>query len=325
MQLSKQSELPEKYEATIKPWFDSVVEKRFCKQKDGASIYYCYAHNPDASSVIVVSSGRVECAVKYAELIFDLFHNGHSVFIHDHRGQGLSSRCVENPHFGYVRDFNQYVSDFESMIDEVLLPKLSQHKKSLPLHLLAHSMGSTIGALLVIARPNMFSKAVFCSPMFGFLSSIPHSIARIIVKMGVLFNKLRGKQTSYFLGQNNYKPTAFSNNQLMSSEVRYQISINAYSQQPDLQLGGVTYEWIYASLVAMKRVREQANEILLPCQVLYSGADTIVNNKDIEQVIAELANCESTCFAGAMHELLFERDEFRAPVLTQILTFFSRA
>jgi lysophospholipase len=323
MQLTKQSELAEKYETLIKPWFDSKVDTGNLIMHDGASIYYRYARNPDAKSVIVVSSGRVECTVKYAELVFDLFQNGHSVFIHDHRGQGFSSRTTEDPQHGYIDDFSQYVSDFELMIDYDLVPLLNKSHTNLPLHLLCHSMGSTIGALLVLSRPEIFKKAVFCSPMFGITPPLPLWLAIIIVRCGVTFNKLRKKQSSYFLGQENYRPTEFYKNRLMSSDVRYQIFQQAYSEQPKLQLGGVTHEWLRASLLAMQSVRERAKDIHLPCQILYSGADTVVSNKDIEKVIADLPNCDSKCIPEAMHELFFEKDKFRIPALTQVLTFFS--
>jgi lysophospholipase len=90
-----------------------------------------------------------------------------------------------------------------------------------------------------------------------------------------------------------------------------------------LQLGGVTFEWIHASLVAMKEIRRDAKQIKLPCMILYSGADTVVANEDIEQVIEDLPHCESTLVPEALHELFFEKDKFRTPSLTKILNYFS--
>jgi lysophospholipase len=105
MQLTKETELPEKFDTYIKPWFEHNMASGFWMLSDGTSLHYRYAHHNEAKSIIVISSGRVECAAKYAELIYDLHQNGHSVFIHDHRGQGLSTRLKENPQLGYINDF----------------------------------------------------------------------------------------------------------------------------------------------------------------------------------------------------------------------------
>lgn len=340
MQLTKETELPEKFDTVIKPWFENSMLSGFWELADGASLHYRYAHNNEAKSIIVISSGRVECAAKYAELIFDLYQNGHSIFIHDHRGQGLSARLKENPHLGYIADFNQYVIDFKSVIDNVLFPILSnkytqrEQKSSTsngcifepnypPLHLLCHSMGSAIGALLVKSQPTLFSKVVFCSPMFGITPPVPPWIATMLVRFGVIYNKIRRKKTSYFFGHSDYIPTAFYKNRLMSSELRYDIFRKTYAQQPELQLGGATYEWLYASLTAMQEIREQASNISVPCLIIYSGADTVVANEDIEQVINNIAHCESMLIPEALHELFFEKDKFRVPALTKILSYFS--
>nr|WP_297350043.1 alpha/beta fold hydrolase [uncultured Glaciecola sp.] len=340
MQLTKETELPEKFDTLIKPWFENSMISGFWKLDDGTSLHYRYAHHQEAISIIVISSGRAESAAKYAELIYDLYQNGHSVFIHDHRGQGLSARLKENPQLGYITDFNQYVTDFKSIIGDVLVPmlyekytKVKQNKSSNnsgipeqaypPLHLLCHSMGSAIGALLVKSQPTLFSKAVFCSPMFGIPTPIPSLIATMLVRFGVIYNKLRGRKTSYFFGHTDYIPTAFYKNRLMSSQVRYDIFRKTYAQQPELQLGGATYEWIYASLVAMQEIREQASKISVPCLIVYSGADTVVANEAIEQVISDIKRCESILIPEALHELIFEKDKFRVPALTKILTYLS--
>lgn len=340
MQLTKETELPEKFDSVIKPWFTTKMRSGFWTVADGTSLHYRYAHHSAAKSIIVISTGRVECAAKYAEIIYDLYQNGHSVFIHDHRGQGLSTRLDGNPHWGYIEDFNQYITDFGSVIDDVLLPMLNENyveadhnttnSEALmlnhalpPLHLLCHSMGSAIGVLLVKAHPNLFAKAVFCSPMFGITSPLPPRIANFLVRLGVRLNKLRGKRTSYFFGQSDYSPSAFYKNRLMGSKVRYEIFRTTYAQQPELQLGGVTYEWLNASLIGMKEIRQQASNIEQPCLVLYSGADTIVANTDIEEVTSNFKNCESILIPGALHELLFEKDKVRVAVLSKILMYFS--
>ena len=38
---------------------------------------------------------------------------------HDHRGQGLSGRMLDNPQPGYVESFDDYVQDFKQFYDEL--------------------------------------------------------------------------------------------------------------------------------------------------------------------------------------------------------------
>ncbi|MBF7073798.1 alpha/beta fold hydrolase [Glaciecola sp. MH2013] len=326
MPFTLESELPEKYHNTIQPWFNSAGTSGFWQCPDGVELFYHYFLNASASRAIVISSGRVESTRKYAELIYDLFHAGYSIFIHDHRGQGQSARLSSNLHHGFVDDFNHYVDDFEQVVDKVYLPILLPKKAAQPteLFLLCHSMGSAIGALLVKRRPAIFKKAVFCSPMFGITPPLPPWLATFLVNTGVKWNRFIGKKPRYFLGQTDYQATAFYKNRLMTSEVRYRIFREEYAQHPELQLGGVTYEWLFASLKGMKEIRDHAHEITLPNKVLYSGADTVVANDDIEQVIRDMPNCESSCIHEAMHELFFEKDKYRLPALNQIIEYLER-
>ena len=321
MPFTQESDLPEKYYNIIAPWFQQESNTGYWLTPDGCSIFYRYFLNPKASRAIIISTGRVESSQKYAELIFDLFHLGFSIFIHDHRGQGQSSRLSNNPHHGYVEDFNHYIDDFEQVIDKVYLPLLTDNKK---LFLLSHSMGSAIAALLIKRRPELFDKAVLFSPMFGITPPLPAWLARIIVNMGVKWNKIIGRKTHHFIGQTNYQPVPFYKNRLTTSEVRYRIFKKVYADNPELQIGGVTYEWLFSSLKGMREICEHAHEISLPIKVIYSGADTVVANKEIEQVVLDMPNSESSCIHEAMHELFFEKDKYRLPALEQMLEYFER-
>ena len=60
-------------------------------------IHYRMYILPQESEVgaIIIVPGFTESLVLYQEVIFDLLNSGYSVFIHDHRGQGFSSRIIE--------------------------------------------------------------------------------------------------------------------------------------------------------------------------------------------------------------------------------------
>ncbi len=71
----------------------------------------------------MISSGRTEAAIKYKELILDLYKNGYSVYIHDHRGQGQSGRMTEDPQMGYIENFQYYIDDMKYFHDAYVKPK----------------------------------------------------------------------------------------------------------------------------------------------------------------------------------------------------------
>ena len=112
--------------------------------------------HPEASASVVISSGRIESLVKYKELVYELYQNGYSVFIHDHRGQGMSGRLALNLQIGYVSDFDDYLQDLNIFVEQVVKPNSVAQLK-----LLCHSMGSAIGALYCLAHPEDFEQVVF--------------------------------------------------------------------------------------------------------------------------------------------------------------------
>ena len=87
----------ENYIEAIENFYKSGKEGYFTG-KANIQIYYKIFRQADLENpAILISSGRTEAAIKYKELIFDLYSNGYSVYIQDHRGQGMSGRMTEDP------------------------------------------------------------------------------------------------------------------------------------------------------------------------------------------------------------------------------------
>ena len=308
-----QDNLASKYVTDIQPfWHDSVQLGVFAGVAE-VGIAYAYVLHPQALGVVVISSGRIESFIKYKEVVYDLYQNGYSVFIHDHRGQGLSGRMLNDPQIGYVKSFDEYVVDFKRFIDEVVSKKTSCKPK-----LLCHSMGSTIGALTVLRYPELFEKVAFSAPMFGIRPPLPNWVAKLLLTIhGILNNK-----NAYFFGQKNYENQPFAVNELTHSEARYQIFCDEYQAAPQVQLGGVSAHWLKVAAQAMDDIERNAHRFPIPALVIQAGADQIIDNKRQSVVVAKMANSKLKVIAGAKHELLAEQDEFRVPCLTAILDFF---
>jgi lysophospholipase len=307
--------LAAKYVTIIQPfWLDNVMHG-ILEGVGKVDIAYAYVLNPQATGSVVISSGRIESLLKYKETIYDLYENGYSVFIHDHRGQGLSGRMLTNPQIGYVENFTEYVTDFKKFIDKVVTQK-TQHKPKL----LCHSMGGAIGFLTVLRYPELFEKVAFSAPMFGIRPALPNWLANLMLRLHDTLNK----QTAYFFGQKNYNNQSFATNDLTHSEIRYQIFRQEYQIAPELQLGGVSGHWLKMATHAMDEIEQNVHQFSIPALVIQAGADQIVDNKRQSRVAEKMAHTELRVIQGSKHELLEEQDKFRVPCLDAVLDFFRK-
>jgi len=315
--INRGATLEQSYQEQIQPFWQQKVKTGQLIGTEDADIAYAYVLHPQPIGSIVISSGRIEGLLKYQEVIYELYQNGYSVFIHDHRGQGLSSRMARDPHKGYVESFEHYVQDMQLFYQQLIQPH-TVHKPML----LCHSMGAAIGALYQLAYPQDFARVVYSAPMFGIKSPIPRWLAKPMISKGQKLNQRLSKQPWYFLGQGQYKAVPFAINPLTHSKSRYSHFRQIYQQQPELQLGGVTFQWLQQAIQSMDKIQRQAKHLTTPSLILQAGADIVVDNTAQDKVLAQMPNAQKVRIDKARHELLMEADQYRQQVMQQILDFF---
>lgn len=318
--LAAEQELVSHYQQVIEPFWQQHLEHGEFTGVDGINIAYAYAVHPQGIGSIVISSGRIEAFIKYKEVVYDLYQSGYSVFIHDHRGQGLSGRMCARPHLGYVASFDDYVRDLKTFMQRVVKPLSTQQPK-----LLCHSMGSAIGALYCLAHPQDFQQVVFSAPMFGIRPSLAPWLVALLLKANRLVNYLSANNGGYFFGQGDYNNKPFIGNILTHCEQRYKIFRDEYETCPQVQLGGPSGQWLKAAAEAMHKIEYLAPGFPIPCLVMQAGADEVVDNLRQNRVSARLANVKVVIIAGARHELLMERDHYRDKCISAILAFYTIA
>tara|TARA_R110000772_G_scaffold152285_1_gene263042 strand:+ start:755 stop:1798 length:1044 start_codon:yes stop_codon:yes gene_type:complete len=304
----------EKHIGLIENFYKSGKESHFIG-KDSIQIYYKVFKQAELESpAILISSGRTEAAIKYKELIFDLYNNGYSVYIHDHRGQGLSGRMTEDPDMGYIDTFQFYIDDMKYFYDN-LLKKANHNKK----YLLAHSLGGAIGMTYLEQNPNDFNAAAFSSPMLG-LSSTTCVATKVLV----------GQKTKYALGQGKYQDDnqSFKKNVLTGSEIRYNRMNAAFAKDTEARLGGATYHWVNKSCQQFDYINDNIKNIQTPFILFSAENETIVKPKAHQNFIEGAQEIGKTCEAflveNAQHELLIEKDEQRIATINQIFKYFNR-
>src|ERR1700761_4222658 len=114
--------------------------------------------------VCVLLNGQTEFIEKYFEVIDELRVRGFAVATMDWRGQGGSSRVVDDHRKGFVGDFAEYDDDLETLLNWVVTPMLKPGEKPVAL---AHSMGAHNLLRHLAKKPDGFAGAVLVAPMIA--------------------------------------------------------------------------------------------------------------------------------------------------------------
>ncbi|MEM7302693.1 MAG: alpha/beta hydrolase [Pseudomonadota bacterium] len=290
----------------------------FVETPDGAKIRYANWSSlvsPSKGTVIIVN-GRAEFIEKYFETVQNLRESGFGVLTFDWRGQGLSSRLLADPRKGYVDDFDQYLVDFETILDEVALPDCRA-----PFFVLGHSTGSLVALLAAPRATNRIRRMVLTAPLLA-LNSLPFSQDNLRRLTGFL--KAVGLGELYVRSAKAPMETRpFVGNRLTSDTERFQRNGDLVRAHPDLALGAPTAGWIYASCKAMDMAwdPEFMASVTIPTLLVSAGNDRVVSRDAIEKYGQELRSGAYLTIDGAKHEMMQERDVFRQQLLSAFDAF----
>ena len=247
------------------------------------------------------SPGRTEFIEKYLETINDLTARGFWVVMMDPRGQGLSSRMLEDRLKSYVRSFQDYADDM-GWICETLAPHCPK-----PFIAMGHSMGGTV-VLQAVLTGTLSPSAVICSaPMLG-LMDVDNALMMGGIKMLSALG-LSG-QNLPFQKQRNGLPVAFADNKLTSDRERYKRWASFFQDIPRIRVGEPTFGWIAAAFDSMSFVNRNASRLGIPGLMVAAGGDQIVDPASVER-FAQKAGCDFHVVPGAKHELFLEQDAMR--------------
>jgi lysophospholipase len=277
------------------------------KTSDGVNLRFArWAPPPGRKGTVVLLQGRAEFIEKYFETVRDLRARGFAVATFDWRGQGLSDHALSDRHKGYVRNFSNYITDLEAVMEQVVLPDCPP-----PIFALAHSMGAAVAIRASYDGSRWFERTVLSAPMIalppGRLTRMAGPLARFMRYMG------RGGA---------YVPTGdasvagtegFLGNVLTSDPVRYARNAAILEEEPALGLGAPTVAWVDAALRQMGVFAElsYSASIRQPILMVAAGRDEVVSTPAIETFGQNLLAGRHLILAGARHEILQEQDHYR--------------
>ncbi|MGB7286363.1 MAG: alpha/beta hydrolase [Salaquimonas sp.] len=286
--------------------------------KDGIKLRYAHwrTTNPPTIGTVLLLHGRAEYIEKLYETATDLREKGFDVLTFDWRGQGGSSRMLEDPRKGFVEHFDQYVMDLDTIISEVALPDCRG-----PYYILAHSTGSLVALLAAPLFANRIRRMVLAAPLlkFGTLPLAQNAVKWLTGAMHVF--GLGGTFMSGGATPDENRP--FSGNRLTSDLERFQRNAQFAGDERDITIGGPTASWVFAASRAMDRVNDPDfhNQITIPTLLVCAGNDQVVDNEAAEHLGRRLRSGSCLIIPGAKHELLQERDRYREQLLAAFYAF----
>jgi lysophospholipase len=280
----------------------------FLTATDGVKLRFA-RWNPSTprKGTVCLLGGRGDMIEKYFEVIGELRARGFTVATLDWRGQGGSQRLLGDPRKGYVRRFGDYQLDLEVFMREVVLPDCPP-----PYFALAHSMGGAIMLEALTFGRRWFDRVVLASPMIGLYGKMGtpsvQAAARIAAFLGL--GRLYVPGGGSFAISN--RP--FLGNFVTSDPVRYQRTASIVEAAPELALGSATIGWAATAFATMRRLQDPMypSAIRQPMLILAAGSDQIVSTADTERFAVRLRAGAHLVVPGSRHELMNERDPFRA-------------
>jgi lysophospholipase len=256
---------------------------------------------------VCLFGGRGEYIEKYFETIADLRRRGFAVATMDWRGQGGSGRLLKSAAKGHARTFSDHDEDVRRFMRTIVLPDCPP-----PYFCLAHSMGGQLILRHLTRKSCWWDRVVLSAPLMGYAGSDAQNHWRCFVaRAAALF----GMGRLYIPGgrANSPEGTSFDDNKLTSDRSRFDTARDILRSAPQLGIGSPTLGWVAAACASFGKVRnpEFMERIAVPILIVAAGNDEIASTNASEVFASRLKLCTRIVIAGAKHEIMQERDEFR--------------
>ncbi len=260
-----------------------------------------------ARGTVLLAQGRAEFIEKYFETVGELLARGFAVVTFDWRGQGLSTRAVDNPRKGHVDDFVLYERDLDAVFTQAVQPFCPA-----PYFGLAHSTGATIMLQQARRGASPFARLVLLAPLIDIKDLRMPQAARMLAD---LLNVL-GLGGAYIPGGGGKSIMAqpFAGNRLTSDARRYARNAAIVEAAPRLAIGDPTVGWMHAAFRQMDELAdpEYPTRVLTPILIIAAGADRVVSTQAIERFGGRLKAGRVVVLEHARHEILQENDRIRS-------------
>lgn len=283
----------------------------------GIKLYYKKFVNKSACKTIVICHGLGENLNRYYEMIYYCLKMGYSVYAMEHRGHVRSGRLGSDDGMVSIDRFKNYYVDMKSFLDRIVIPEQGKDN----LFLFAHSMGGGISARFLESYSGYFKGVVLSSPMLGINSgSIPTVLAKLLAHGGAL----TPWKHHYVIGHKPYHDTYNFAKANTNCEVRFRMLWRLKKENPVMQMGGASYQWVSQSYYETARALRKRNiaKVDIPVLLFQAGKDTMVKADAQERFAKYAKNCKMVRFPDAKHTLYLGEDAVLKEYYEKMFSFF---
>lgn len=296
----------------------------FLALNDGKKMRYAVV-NPagPAHATVLITPGRREfIEKKYIELGPAFLARGFRLILMEWRGQGLSSRAFEGARHqrDHIDDFTQHMNDLQQFYETIVKP--NQIGK---LVINGHSMGSHLLVRWLAENPDLpVAGAFITAPMMALAGPLAHASASLLSWSS---SKL-GYGEDYAPMQHDYNDDdrAFANNPLTHDPERFALIDRYFTAYPDMVVGGVTWDWLQASIKSMYHAqrRHRLERIKTPILAIVGNEDRVTPPDEIIRFLKMMPQAETILIPGSRHDVMNEIDPCRDEAWRQVDGFLKK-
>ncbi len=279
---------------------------------DGAKLRAALFPAPTPRGTVIVAPGWAEFIEKYFEVADDLRDRGFNVAIMDWRGQGLSDRPSD-----WTGYFDTLAQDLKAFREGPVAARFGG-----PYLLLTHSMGGLPALLLLASGDQGFDRAVLTAPLTRLFRGASHTVYSAVAATACMAGAgnrevMRGNDPS----------RKFEGNIFTQDPARHERFRVLQETEPAAALDAPTYGWVREVLRASKRIHRPGffDGLKTPIRMISASKEQVIDGADHAAIAAMSANIDHVSIDGALHEIMMERDEYRAPFWTHVDAFFEPA
>lgn len=294
-----------------------VIRKEGKLSVEGGELYYELYPQKDRAPVVVICHGFSESAEKYREFIYYLYQAGYQIAIWDQRGHGKSFRQGENPDVVHVEDFEDYVKDLHTFVEQVVRSLAG----GMPLYLYAHSMGGCVGARYLESYPEDFDKAVLNAPMLAIrLGGCPALAAKAICAVAKSMG--RGKKRLFTHGE--FDPEEPFSASCADSQARHVYYQEIRCKNRCYQTSSASYSWAGGAIRAGEKAVKRKNAALvgIPVLLCQAGKDGQVKSAPQRKFIRRIQKGRLERYPHTKHEIYRAENAVLEPYMEKIVEFY---